>query len=500
MTTRTLDVCVVGAGPAGSVVAARAAQLGFRVGIVERARFPRRHLGESLTAGVLPMLASFGAGGVVRAAGGVPVRRVLTTWDGARTEREDGREAGVLVDRAAFDSGLLRYAMACGVHCWQPAVVGTRTANADGWTLRIDAPEGAHTVHTRFLVDATGRSATLPGARRRIGRRTMALYAYWRGARLPSRPRIEAGRDAWYWGVPLPDGCYNTLAFVDGDALRERLRDIGLASHVQSTVPSPGNAALTACFHDLLSRSDLMEECDGAKLMGAVRAADATPYVDDASVSATSLKVGDAALSSSGVQKAVQTALAGAIVLNTLLRKPERGEDAAAFYRELLGSASATHASWAAGHYASVASRMPNAFWTDRAQGASHLEPTSAAPSAAPRDARREMVARMASDRLVSRSTDLALAELPLLGAAYVERGLAIRHPALETPVAFVGGVEIGPLLRDLPADHTPMQLARSWTPRVPLETGIALTAWLLEHGILVDAPAPVPTGAGGRR
>lgn len=315
MTTRSVDVCVLGAGPAGSVVAARAAQLGFRVGLVERARFPRRHLGESLTPGVFPLLDSMGAGGVIAAAGGVSVRRVLTTWDGAPVEREDESESGVLVDRATFDTALLNHAVACGVHLWQPAIVAERTAHDDGWLLRVDGAHGSDIVQARFLVDATGRSATLRGARRRVGPRTMALYAYWHGPRIPSRPRIEAGRDAWYWGVPLPDGSYNTLAFVDAAALGAGLRRFRKTTHASS---------VRAYFHELLSRSGLMDECDGVSMRRAVHAADATPYVDDTSVTDTSLKVGDAALaldplSSSGVQKAIQTSLAGTIVLNTLL-------------------------------------------------------------------------------------------------------------------------------------------------------------------------------------
>ena len=46
------DVCVIGAGPAGSTFAARMAQLGHHVHLIERQRFPRRHLGESLSPGV----------------------------------------------------------------------------------------------------------------------------------------------------------------------------------------------------------------------------------------------------------------------------------------------------------------------------------------------------------------------------------------------------------------------------------------------------------------
>lgn len=107
-------------------------------------------------------------------------------------------------------------------------------------------------------------------------------------------------------------------------------------------------------------------------------------------------------------------------------------------------------------------------------------------------------MARMSSTRPVALSSHLELTELPLLGAQFVERGTAIRHPGLETAVAFVGGVEIAPLLRGLPVGQTPMQLARGWTTRVPLETGIALTAWMLRHNVLVDAPDATSAGAGG--
>ena len=50
------DVCVIGAGPAGSIFAARMAQLGHQVHLIERKRFPRSHLGESLSPGVMTLL------------------------------------------------------------------------------------------------------------------------------------------------------------------------------------------------------------------------------------------------------------------------------------------------------------------------------------------------------------------------------------------------------------------------------------------------------------
>ena len=42
------DVVVIGGGPAGSTVSTLIADGGFRVGLFERERFPRFHIGESL--------------------------------------------------------------------------------------------------------------------------------------------------------------------------------------------------------------------------------------------------------------------------------------------------------------------------------------------------------------------------------------------------------------------------------------------------------------------
>ena len=81
-------VCVIGAGPSGCVLAARLAQLGHEVTIVERRAFPRTALGESLTPGVLQLLGMIGARDIVDAAGFTHVRSVTTTWDGALTQRD----------------------------------------------------------------------------------------------------------------------------------------------------------------------------------------------------------------------------------------------------------------------------------------------------------------------------------------------------------------------------------------------------------------------------
>lgn len=461
MSRLTADVAVLGGGPAGAVFAIRMAQLGHDVCLIERARFPRPRLGESLTPGVLPMLASVGAAAAVEAAAFPRVSRVATNWDGGEAERLDPRAEGMLVDRGRFDAILLDRARAVGVRVLQPAHARAIAQDDAGWKLRIEEDAGVTDLHAGFLADATGRTCALPARRRMTGPRTIALYGYWTGAGLPDHPRIEAGENAWYWGVPIPDGSYNTLVFVDPAELRGG--------------PAAG---LDARLQALLAVSGLAAGLREARLRAPARAADATPYVDEACVSESHIKIGDAGLaldplSSSGVQKAIQTALSGAIVTNTLRRRPEGAAAALQYHRDHLHAAAERHHAWAAGHYATLAARHPAPFWTDRAGDAApgHADTP---PRATPSD-----------DTPLRLTAAARLEERPCLGDQFVEVRRALEHPGLEGPVAFVGGQGIAELLDAARPGMTHAELAGAWSGTVAPEAGLRIARWLSGHGIL---------------
>ena len=133
------DVVVIGAGPAGCVFATRMARLGFDVCLIERARFPRRHLGESLSPGVVPLLAAAGLAGALEEAGARRVRDVSTNWEGREAIRHDPEARGLIVDRATFDAALLACTAAAGVRVLQPALARAPTPTATGWRVSIEA-------------------------------------------------------------------------------------------------------------------------------------------------------------------------------------------------------------------------------------------------------------------------------------------------------------------------------------------------------------------------
>ena len=476
----TTDICIIGGGPAGSVLAARLAQLGYEVCLVERAAFPRRHLGESLSPGVLPLLATVGANTAIASAGFTPVRLVSVKWDQGLQQRDDPAAQGLLVDRGVFDRLLLDHARAAGVRVFQPATVAEKVQRDDGWNLRIETDGRAHKMRAAFLADATGRAALLRSRRRQTGCRTVALHAYWQGRDLPTQPRIEAGEAEWFWGVPLPDGVYNTLVFMDAARFRADRANL-----------------LNTGFHKLIERSGLLAGCTDARLIGRVFTADATPYLDEESVTPRSIKVGDAALaldplSSSGVQKAIQTSLSGAVVINTLLRKPEMGDAAPRFYRDRLREASERHRHWAASHYATVASQRAEKFWSDRAV----VLPSSAAPIFF----REPASQRAPDDAPLVLSRKVSFVELPCLDGEFVRVKSAVQHPALENPVAYLGDWELAPLLQQVRAGMTSHEVALHWAPAIPLGAARDIARWLVARGILVPQSAAESCSTTARR
>jgi hypothetical protein len=243
---------------------------------------------------------------------------------------------------------------------------------------------------------------------------------------------------------------------------------------------APGST-ISARFLGLIERSGLMEDCRDVELVTPVCAVDATSYLRSDCVAPTKIQLGDAALaidpiSSSGVQKAIQSALSGAIVANTLLRRPESTDAALDFYRAQLNDASERHRRWAAEHYSEVADACDRPFWRQRSAAHVAMDPAPLPAS----DARALATTPMELSR------ELEFVRTPCLQGEFVSIASALHHPRLASPLVFLGGRELAPLLQTLPPGKTPLQIAQYWSNRMPLESGMAIAGWLVKHGILV--------------
>jgi len=469
------DVCVVGGGPAGIVFAARMAQLGHEVCLIERRATPRNRAAESLTPGIWPLLDALGARAAVEAGGFAPGRRWAVRWETDRTEWRDHRgEAGLLVDRNRFDAVLLAFARAAGVRVLQPAVM-RRYSYGDGhWQMSVASDSREVALSAALLADASGRAGALRGRRQATGARTIALYAGWRGAALPENSRIVAAAHGWLWGLPQAPGLYTTMAFVDAGMV--------------------GKNGAEPLLRRLMAECGLMDGAGQADLATPVRAADATPYLDDEPIGAAHIKLGEAALaldplSSTGVQKSMQSALAAAVAVHTMLAQPQRTETAREFYRDLLRDAAARHQRWAGAYYQTAANRHDTPFWRRRA-----ADEATAAPSLPPAvDAGRVSQGPISqglrgrpADLMVRLSPAAEIVDTPCVVGEFIALKPALRHPSLARPVAFLGGHELAPLLGAIAGCTTLVDLMRAWPATIPFSDRPVIADWLLRHQVVV--------------
>ena len=178
----------------------------------------------------------------------------------------------------------------------------------------------------------------------------------------------------------------------------------------------------------------------------------------------------------------IQTSLSGAVVINTLLRKPELCDAALSFYRARLREATDRHREWAAGHYAAVSAQREGKFWSDRA--------TLATAPAGRLPFREHAEYHAPDEEPLTLSPNVSFVELPCLDESFVRVRTAVQHPALEGPIAYLGNWELAPLLQQMRAGMTSHEAALNWSPAIPLGAARDIVRWLVTRGILVPQSA----------
>ncbi len=244
------DVAVVGGGPAGSSLATLLKQGGYRVTLLERERFPRPHVGESMLPGVLFALGKTGALERVEKAGFTKKYGATYIWGRGRdpwtirfSEVPQDRTFTFQCDREVFDKLLLDHARDEGVDVREGHQV-TRAHLTDGRVtgLSFTNDEGeSGEVRARMCVDASGQWSVL-GRQFRLREhnehlRHVALFGHYHGGPttlpdvLDAMEPTDAGNvyvvavdDGWLWHIPLAGGLRSIGLVTDPERIRGMTR------------------------------------------------------------------------------------------------------------------------------------------------------------------------------------------------------------------------------------------------------------------------------------
>lgn len=226
--SKHFDVIIIGGGPAGSTAATFLARKGYQVLVLEKEKFPREHVGESL----LPFCHH-----VLKDLGVLPeMERRFSRKPGVTFADHEGKSAShwcfrheikdesylsFHVQRAEFDDLLLRNSEENGAMVREEMkVTYVNLENPQRAVVQAESNAGEqHTYEAKMVIDASGQQTLLA---RQMGTRKpftsiqpRAAYSkHWRHAQLT--PDLQAGhikiihlggkeKAGWIWMIPLAE-------------------------------------------------------------------------------------------------------------------------------------------------------------------------------------------------------------------------------------------------------------------------------------------------------
>ncbi|MCP5538560.1 MAG: tryptophan 7-halogenase [Akkermansiaceae bacterium] len=236
------DAIIIGGGPAGSTAAVYLARAGKRTLILERERFPRFHIGESLLPYNMPLFREMGFLPALREGGFMEkygAQFVLP--DGSlKTHIQFGmgkfttEPMAYQVERSRFDEMLLRHAESRGAEVREGWAVKDYTIDpAGGVTVTAQNGGAPERFEADFLIDASG-TANFTGNREGLkeiyeSHRKVAIFGHYTGIALPEGKcggdiLIFRLKDAWFWFIPLSREKVSLGLVVDRAAFKESER------------------------------------------------------------------------------------------------------------------------------------------------------------------------------------------------------------------------------------------------------------------------------------
>jgi flavin-dependent dehydrogenase len=330
------DVLVIGGGPGGSTTGIVLAEMGHRVTVVEKARHPRFHIGESLLPANLPLFRRLGVLDQIEAIGMQKWgAEFISKWHG-RSQTFEFSEAwsksmpyAYQVRRSELDEILFKRA----AHQGADVVEGCRVRDVEFLPQNKDEHGGAlvtaehedgrtQTWHAKFVVDASGRDTFLANrldAKRRNPRHnSAAMYAHFKGAVRYTEPK-RAGlisiywfEHGWLWFIPLVDGTTSVGAVVWPYYMKSRtcsVREFFLNT-IAMCAPLEERLKEAELVSDIEATGNFSYECTLAQGKNFLMVGDAYAFVDP--------------MFSTGVLLAMHSGIEAAITINTCLREPAR--------------------------------------------------------------------------------------------------------------------------------------------------------------------------------
>lgn len=225
------DVIVVGSGPASHSATIALLHSGLSVVALCREHDGSNQFGEHLAPEAFQAISRLKLSALLNSTDHLESAGILSQWGGPPTKERDYISApygsGWNLDRRLFDQALLQAAQTSGAKIvWFHHLRRLERSN-ERWQVTVTLENSALEVEAPFLVDATGRSASIA---RKLGHRPVrldrlvGLYG-WRPAlnhdNVEPDPRllIEPMSDGWWYSLLIPFKRLIAVYMTDADLL-----------------------------------------------------------------------------------------------------------------------------------------------------------------------------------------------------------------------------------------------------------------------------------------
>lgn len=412
------DICVIGAGPAGSSTAIELLKLGYKVCILEKADFPRHHVGICFSQSIFTIANFLGIEEALQKSVLWKRKSIHLKWQQPKVIEVE--QPGIHVDRGILDLELLTLAKSYGVCIFQPVSQVNVLENQTEWIIKCIYDNEQIHIRALFVVDATGRGGTILKQNPiKFQPNLLAIHATWKVKSQPSSDGyMEALPDGWSWGAYLGNNTLLLSVYTDASILKEQKR------------------AIEDFYLDKIAHISSLQHFNLEECCSKIEVCDASAHYHKNIIGDNYIKIGDAAftvdpLTSQGVFLALSSAFCVSRVVRTILDSTKDRPLAKVFYQSFIKDRVESFKERIPLEYNKVNYFENNQFWKDRNK-----------ITARPYLKEEVSIEKIDLSQPFILNPEVKFVTVPILGNDFIEPSLAISLNN-KRAIAFVNGVSI---------------------------------------------------------